>query len=187
LETDQLYIRVADAVWSVVAGANLAAFERSDELAQGSAVAAAPDRLLTNCHLFDGRRMVVIVQGDSADRAWLIAADPETDRCVLKPDAIALRPVGGVRAYADLRVGEKVFTVGSPLGLERSLGEGLISGLRTVQNLSLVQTTAPISSGSSGGGLFDSRGNLIGITTFLFENSQQLNFAIAADEFWQKD
>jgi S1-C subfamily serine protease len=46
-----------------------------------------------------------------------------------------------------------------------------------------VQTSAPISSGSSGGGLFDAHGNLVGITTFMLRDSQNLNFAIAAEEY----
>jgi hypothetical protein len=83
-------------------------------------------------------------------------------------------------------VGERVFTIGSPEGLERSLGEGLISGLREGYGSSYVQTTAPISHGSSGGGLFDKYGNLVGITTLSFTTGQQLNFAIAAESFWNE-
>jgi S1-C subfamily serine protease len=48
-----------------------------------------------------------------------------------------------------------------------------------------IQITAPVSEGSSGGGLFDERGNLIGVTTFTVCDSQNLNFAIAASEFWR--
>jgi S1-C subfamily serine protease len=62
----------------------------------------------------------------------------------------------------------------------------LISGLRAKDDIALIQTTAPISPGSSGGGLFDERGNLVGITTFLLQGGQQLNFAVAAESFWLK-
>jgi S1-C subfamily serine protease len=48
-----------------------------------------------------------------------------------------------------------------------------------------IQVTTPVSEGSSGGGLFDDRGNLIGVTTFTVRDSQNLNFAIAASEFWR--
>jgi S1-C subfamily serine protease len=185
LEPDRLYARLATAVWSTIAGADRDAFRQLTDLSQGSAVAVARDRLLTNCHLFTGREVVLIVQGDAIDVARLIAADTASDRCVLAPESRILQPVEGLRPYTDLRVGERVFTIGSPSGLERTLGEGLISGLRTENGVPYVQTTAPISRGSSGGGLFDGRGNLIGITSFLLESGQQLNFALAGDSFWQ--
>jgi S1-C subfamily serine protease len=60
----------------------------------------------------------------------------------------------------------------------------LLSGLRRMDGIEYVQITAPVSEGSSGGGLFDDRGNLIGVTTFTVRDSQSLNFAIAASEFW---
>ena len=89
-----------------------------------------------------------------------------------------------VALAADLKVGERVYTVGAPSGLERTLGEGIISGLRDSSEGQFIQTTALISPGSSGGGLFDRSGNLIGVTTFLLKEAQAINFAIAAEDFW---
>ncbi len=68
--------------------------------------------------------------------------------------------------------------VSSPLGLENSISEGIISGTREKNGVFLIQTTAPISPGNSGGGLFDSEGKLIGITTFKLKGGENLNFAI---------
>lgn len=82
---------------------------------------------------------------------------------------------------------QRVFTVGAPRGLEQTLGDGLISGLRSGASVRLIQTSSPISPGSSGGGLFDSAGNLLGITTFMLRESQALNFAISAEDFWRSD
>jgi serine protease Do len=82
-------------------------------------------------------------------------------------------------------VGEEVYTIGSPSGLESTLGQGIISGLRQLESQRLIQTTAPISPGSSGGGLFDRSGNVIGITTFMISKGQSLNFAIAADDYFR--
>jgi tetratricopeptide (TPR) repeat protein len=62
-----------------------------------------------------------------------------------------------------------------------SLSEGLVSALRKFEGVSFIQTTAPISHGSSGGGLFDEQGRLIGITTFTVKDGQNLNFAIPTD------
>ena len=78
-----------------------------------------------------------------------------------------------------LKVGERVYTIGSPRGLQRSLGEGLVAGLRNREGLRLIQTGAAAAPGSSGGGLFDAAGNLVGITTFAI-GGEQVNFAIAA-------
>ena len=90
-----------------------------------------------------------------------------------------------MRPYRNLAVGERVYSIGTPSGLEQTLGEGLISGLREYSGVRLVQTSAPISPGSSGGGLFDASGNLVGVTTFILREAQSLNFAIAADEYWR--
>jgi hypothetical protein len=78
-------------------------------------------------------------------------------------------------------VGERVYAIGAPEGLELTLSEGLVSGLRSRGNFRVIQTTAPVSHGSSGGGLFDSQGKLVGITTFSFHEGQNLNFAIPTE------
>jgi serine protease Do len=77
-----------------------------------------------------------------------------------------------------------VYTIGNPSGLSKTLGEGLIAGLREQNDIRYVQTTAQISRGSSGGALVDSKGALVGITTFLLKDAQNLNFAIAAEDYW---
>jgi tetratricopeptide (TPR) repeat protein len=71
--------------------------------------------------------------------------------------------------------------MGAPEGLELTLSEGLISGLREFEGGLVVQTSAAISPGSSGGGLFDARGQLVGITTFYLKEGQNLNFALPGD------
>jgi len=119
--------------------------------------------------------------------AQLAFSDPAGDRCVLNVADVAFTPIAGVRAYTDLQVGEALFTIGSPNGLELSISNGLLSGQRTEAGHDYVQTTAPISPGSSGGGLFDARGNLVGITTLVLVGrehlNQSLNFAIPTDYF----
>jgi S1-C subfamily serine protease len=128
---------------------------------------------------------IAVIQKDKVTEGRLVKASPESDRCILAVYGAGLTPVPGVRRYRDLSVGERVYTVGTPSGLEQTLGEGLISGLREYKSMKLIQTSAPISPGSSGGGLFDSRGNLVGVTTFLLRDAQSLNFAIAAEEYWR--
>jgi hypothetical protein len=72
---------------------------------------------------------------------------------------------------------------GAPQGFELSIAEGIVSSKRTIDGERFVQTSAPISKGSSGGGLFDAQGNLLGITTKIRKDAQNLNFAIAAEEY----
>lgn len=161
----------------------------SDGTSQGSAVAVSTSELLTNCHVLEGAQSVTLHQGKLSRSAQIVRANPAADRCVLAVSEANLKPIRGVREYADLQIGEPVFTLGSPSGLELTLANGLLSGKRVEGGFDYVQTTAPISPGSSGGGLFDARGNLVGITTMVLAGrerlNQSLNFAIPAQAFWQ--
>ena len=183
LSPAEIHSTSKDAIWLVIAGENMAAFEDPSGLSVGSAVAVAPARLLTSCHVIEALEIISIWQGDFFASAELLDADYESDRCVLVPNKMELSAIADIRAYDELEVGERVFTIGSPSGLEQTLGEGSIAALRVDDGLPLIQTTAPLSPGSSGGGLFDDQGKLIGITTHLAEDEQQLNVAIAAESF----
>lgn len=180
-----VYRKIERSVYVVVAATSLAdAFE--ENIVLGSGVAVSDRLLLTNCHVVMDHPVIRIVQDDKVGEATLVAADRNSDRCIIRSKNHAVAPVPGVRAYKDLAVGERVFAVGTPHALERTLSEGLVSGLRQHAGVDMVQTTAPLSPGSSGGGLFDDRGNLIGITTLAsVYGAQNLNFAIAASAFWQ--
>jgi tetratricopeptide (TPR) repeat protein len=74
-----------------------------------------------------------------------------------------------------------VYAIGSPEGLELTFSEGVISALRDTEGVRMVQTSAAISPGSSGGGLFDAQGNLVGVTTFYLKEGQSLNFALPGE------
>lgn len=146
----------------------------------GSAVVIRPDLVLTNCHVLDDSNAV----GTVIDRQVLlfdvIGGDTNRDLCLMRPEK-PLRNVQKTRSFRSLRIGERVFAIGSPLGLENTLSEGIISGLRTDEGIRYIQTSAAVSPGSSGGGLFDENGALIGITTFKAAG-ENLNFAVAIDE-----
>jgi S1-C subfamily serine protease len=153
---------------------------------QGSAVAVSSRELVTNCHVVAFAEAITLINGDRTLKAEVVSADQATDRCFLRIQTGELQPVSGVREYSSLTVGEAVYTLGSPKGLVSTLGSGLLSGLRTGDDgTEYIQITAPLSDGSSGGGLFDDQGNLIGVTTFTIRDAQSLNFAIAASQFWK--
>ena len=151
----------------------------------GSAVAISERELLTNCHVVGSNAFVSLQREGVQLRAAVVSANADADRCVLSVGAAAepLPKWVRVRPYADVKVGERTFTVGAPQGLELTLAEGIVSSKRAVDAGRLFQTSAPISKGSSGGGLFDAHGNLLGITTFMLKDAQNLNFAIAAEEY----
>lgn len=187
LSAADLFKKVERSVFVVLASPSLAD-ARTRNISQGSAVAISEHLLLTNCHVVRDRPLIKIMQDQKAIKAeaTLVAADPDADRCVLEAKELTLVPIGGIRSLDSLTIGERVFAVGSPFSLERTLSEGLISGIRHNVGRNLIQTSAPVSPGSSGGGLFDDRGNLIGITTLgSTARAQNLNFAVAASDFWR--
>jgi S1-C subfamily serine protease len=186
LSAQEVFRKVKHSVFVVVAAHNRADLHQLDAML-GSAVAISDHLLLTNCHVVKNRSVIKIGQEDLVDSATLVGADYKTDRCVLKSEKLTLTPIAGVRPLDSLTVGEHAFAVGTPNALELTLSEGLVSSVRHLPSRNLVQTSAPISPGSSGGGLFDDRGNLIGITTLgSGGHFQNLNFAIAAVDFWNK-
>lgn len=87
-------------------------------------------------------------------------------------------PIPVYQSGKELGRGQKVVAIGSPLGLFNSVSDGIISGFRNIKDVSMVQFTAPISHGSSGGALLDLYGNLIGIITAGFDDGQNLNLAV---------
>jgi S1-C subfamily serine protease len=150
-------------------------------------VVSARGRLLTNHHVTDGaRRLEAVLPSGETRAAKLLGRDPHTDLAVLEiesPDAdpLLLAPAG------ELRVGELVLAMGSPLGLTGSVSLGIVSGLgrslrtgsgRLVENV--IQTDAPLNPGNSGGPLVDARGRAVGVNTALFLPAQGIGLAIPA-------
>jgi S1-C subfamily serine protease len=162
---------------------------RGKEGALGSGVAVSTTEILTNCHVIEGAKKILVKQDKKEWVAKASRSDPASDRCVLSVPEGNFKPAPGVRPYDELKVGEPLYTLGSPDSFELTLGSGILSGLREEDGRQWVQTTAPISPGSSGGGLFDARGNVVGITTLILagrqKRNQALNFAIPADSYWQ--
>jgi TPR repeat protein len=159
------------------------AFDGSGQaVAQGSGVVIAPSVVISNCHVFQERRTesASVFYRDERYPATLRYADPTHDLCsftVKNLDAPAAR----MRSAASLKVGEGTYAIGAPEGLSLTLSNGLVSSLRKMPEGAVIQTTAPISPGSSGGGLFDSEGRLIGITSYYLSKGQQLNFALPVE------
>jgi S1-C subfamily serine protease len=133
----------------------------------GSVITRA-GHILTNYHVVDGADQITVVLFDGKDYpARLVGQDPVNDVAVVKIDAPpeVLYPV----TFGDssrLRVGQKVFAIGNPFGMERTLSTGIVSSVnreaRTVKQV--IQIDAAINPGNSGGPLLDSHGRVIGMT-----------------------
>ncbi len=176
LEPDQVFERVSPSVWTV------SNFDgRSRLQSQGSAVTIGPGRLITNCHVVEKGASFSVQRENVSYGAVVELQDPERDLCQLKVAGFEA-PAVEMAGTDSLRVGARVYAIGSPQGFEMTLSDGLISALRRDDSGALVyiQTTAPISPGSSGGGLFDAQGRLIGITSKGGRDAQNLNFAVPA-------
>ncbi len=176
LPPETLYEQAAPSVWVV---RTTDADQRP--LRQGSAVVIGPGRLITNCHVLRQAKGLTVGRENVSYGAALEHADPERDLCQLKVANFHAPPVV-IGAADGLKVGARVFAIGAPRGLETTLSDGLLSGLRrnAQGQLEAIQITVPLSGGSSGGGLFDAQGRLIGITTYGLRESQNLNFALPA-------
>jgi hypothetical protein len=147
--------------------------------AQGSGVLLPSGRVATSCHVVEGGVSYRVGRGKEFVFATLYAEDGDKDICLLDAKGIQGKPVKLGKATR-LKVGDPVYAVGAPQGLELSLSEGVVAQLRGGP-APMIRTTAAISAGSSGGGLFDREGRLVGLTTFYVEGAQNLDFAMPAE------
>ena len=149
--------------------------------------------IVTNFHVLQGadRATVTLADGEVYE-ASLVGVAPDKDLAVLKIDIDpgALRPLPAGRSY-DLRVGQSVYAIGNPFGLDQTLTTGIISALgREIESVSglpireAIQTDAAINPGNSGGPLLDSNGELIGVNTAIYSPSGAyagIGFSIPVD------
>ena len=154
---------------------------------QGSGVVIGRNVVVTNCHVISSATSISVLQGDKQSSASRKNTDIERDLCTLTVDQVAPAPSVAVSTSAQLEHGQAVYAVGAPLGLELTISDGIVSGLRKATGGFIIQTTAAISPGSSGGGLFDNNGKLVGLTTYQIVKGQNLNFAVPAEWIQQID
>ncbi|MGA7181599.1 MAG: serine protease [Thiobacillaceae bacterium] len=132
--------------------------------------------IVTNAHVVRGAKKVyIVIEGEKLPVA-VAYVDDEFDLALLHLQGKALPIIPP--DSSSIEIGARVYSIGSPLGLENSISEGIVSGKRERNGIPLIQTTAPISHGNSGGGLFDNKSRFIGITTFKLADGENLNFAV---------
>lgn len=149
--------------------------------------------IVTNFHVIQGGSFAQVTFSDqSSFRAKIIGVAPERDLAVLMPEKANIKfnpiPIGTSR---DLKVGQRVYAIGNPFGLDQTLTLGIISALgREIDSVAqtlirdVIQTDAAINPGNSGGPLLDSAGRLIGVNTAIYSPtgaSAGIGFAIPVD------
>jgi hypothetical protein len=155
-------------------------------LAQGTGFLVSTDgRIVTNYHVIEGASSAIVKLPDGAfyDVDGVVAFDKARDLAVIKAHGQNFRVV--TLGNSDrVQVGEEIVEIGSPLSLESTVSSGIVSGIRTIEGKGgkLLQVTAPISPGSSGGPLFNMAGEVVGITTLYLEGGENLNFAIPIND-----
>ena len=134
---------------------------------RGTGFFAAPNTVLTNAHVVEGRTSVTLHGAAGSMRARVDAVASDYDLAVLRVDRSAAdQPTLELGSAAGARVGQEVVAIGFALGLlQNTVTRGIISAIRPVGPVTFVQTDAAINPGNSGGPLIDGTGKVIGITT----------------------
>ena len=145
--------------------------------------------LVTNAHVIAGASKITYENSRGQEHAitGLLALDSEGDLVVLASAESKLVNVDDPLPLPELKlservpeIGERIYVIGNPHGLTQTFSDGLVSAIRNDSNEEVVQITAPISPGSSGGPVIDAKGEVVGVASFYIEGGENLNFAIAS-------
>jgi S1-C subfamily serine protease len=174
-DADRIYKKNNKAVVVVVAYD-----EKGNAISQGSGFIVRRDgAIVTNYHVISKARSIKVKAGNKIfDVEGLILTDKENDLVILKARAKDM-PVVNLGVVGKVNIGESVYVISSPVGLENTISDGLLSGIREIdEKREVLQITAPVSPGSSGGPVFNKNGEAIGVVTMLIKEAQNLNFAM---------
>lgn len=148
-------------------------------IAQGSGFFIASNEIVTNYHVLAGGAKAsakIVGQSTQIEIMIVVAADEARDLAILQVSTS--NPTSLIQSNQETSVGEEIYVAGNPEGLEGTFSGGLVSGKRSVGDIQLLQITAPISPGSSGGPVVNTSGEVVGITVATLRFGQSLNFAI---------
>ena len=152
-------------------------------LSLGSGFLVGDGEIASNLHVVAGSSSgyaKLVHQETKYEINGIVAADPERDLVILNISG-GRAPILPFGNSEDVRVGQTVYAAGNPQGLEGTFSQGIVSGIRAVGDDELLQITAPISHGSSGGPVLNGKGEVIGVSVAAFAGGQNLNFAIPSD------
>ncbi|RPI16781.1 MAG: tetratricopeptide repeat protein [Ignavibacteriae bacterium] len=180
LTAQEIFEKVNDAIVVIVAYD----FE-GKPMKQGSGVVINDSGIIiTNYHVFSKCEKIAVYHNKEFINYFTIeAADIEKDILILKVNEKNFKTIA-VGNSENVKVGEKIYAIGSPMGYENTISEGIVSGIRSFDEDTYIQISASISQGSSGGAIINSKGELVGISTFQVKEGQNLNFAIPINEIF---
>lgn len=173
----------------------LECYDKSGELyCTGSAFAAFEDRVfITNYHVIEQEVYRIVAKTEDGlmfEISTVLATDPERDIAILQTEANPRIPLLSIGDSDSLKRGEKVIAIGSPLGLLNTVSMGIFGGYNDTGVMKEILFSASISSGSSGGALFNDSGEVIGVTYASYTEGQNLNVAVPiayAEELYQQN
>lgn len=172
---------VREAVAQVV---TLRGYEADGRLtAQGSGFFFGPGRIATNYHVIRGASIVRVIGADGdtlASTTYAEAVDERLDLAILPAPEGKRSGLTIETFFPD--IGDRVWTYGSPRGLTGTMSDGIVSAVRERNGRTVLQISAPISPGSSGGPVLDSKGRVVGVTVSSVRGGQNLNFAVPSRE-----
>ena len=185
-------ITVVEAVGPAVVGIlvrHKAGNSSQEQGGAGSGVIIAPDGyILTNNHVVQGAHAITATMQDGTLlEATLVGTDPATDLAVLRANSSSL-PYASLGDSAKLQAGQLVIAIGNPFGFQSTVSTGVVSALgralrsiegRLIENI--IQHTAPLNPGNSGGPLVDSRGRVVGVNTAIIGMAQGIGFSVPAN------
>ena len=149
----------------------------------GSGFFVRNGQIATNLHVVEGAARgyaKLVGQKTKYDIEGITAIDPQRDLVILKVSVLGQQVLSLGDSDA-VQIGESVYAVGNPRGLEGTFSQGIISSIREVGTNKLLQITAPISPGSSGGPVLNRVSDVIGVSVATFRGGQNLNFAIPSN------
>ncbi|GEM_PF-4392278 len=192
--------RTAEKVFRNISGAVVRIYSESGSGRienQGSGIILKSRKwLITNAHVLgSGNYIYAGHQGNYFKLDSVLLLDHQSDIMILrigeKSGINQLKDVPDLKVFDSdkIRIGQRIYAIGSPLGFENTISEGLVSGIRpgSDSSVSYIQISAPVSSGSSGGAVVDARGRLLGITSRVFTGDavQNINFAIPVNQVFE--
>ena len=157
---------------------------RGQPLAIGSGFFVKENVIASNAHVIEGAAggyAKLVGQKAKFNIKGIVAIDSRHDLVLLGVQDTAA-PTLELGDSARAVVGDRVYSLGNPSGLEGTFAEGIISGIRDIEGDKLLQITAPISPGSSGGPILDESGSVVGVAVATYKGGQNLNFAIPIAE-----
>jgi uncharacterized protein (TIGR02145 family) len=149
------------------------------DIGLGSGFFIGDSIIATNFHVIEGASEAYCYTNNSSTKFKIdgyVAVDKQIDLILLKVSGLNRKSIKV--SLGSVEPGQKIFAMGSPKGLPATISDGIVSGLRDFDGYKLIQITAPISHGSSGGPVLDAKGELIGVSVGQYEGGQNLNFAI---------